>query len=212
MSIETLPLKKGEVAFTWFNNYSRVGLRTPTKTLVIDPADIAPEVFKKVDAVLITNEHPDHLDVNIIQEIHRRTQCIVAAHSTSTKRLRDAIAANKLNEMLVNKEIEIDTMTIKAEAFTHPAATPVSYLITAENEIKVYHNGDSLPHRDMRQIGERSPPEIVFCTVSPSAAGASPQSGLEIVRMVKPKVAVPYHAPADDCKRFAEPAIRKILT
>jgi mRNA degradation ribonuclease J1/J2 len=29
-------------------------------------------------------------------------------------------------------------------------------------------------------------------------------TGLEIVQMVKPKVAVPYHAPAADRKKFAE--------
>jgi len=204
MSIETLPLKKGEVAFTWFNNYSGVALRTPTKTFVIDAADIDPRVFTKVDAVLITHEHWDHLDTSIVQEIHRRTQCVVVADSTSAKRLGDSVAANKLNEMHVGKEIKLDNITIQGGAFSHPAAAPVSYLITTEDGIRVYHTGDSLPHKDMQRIGERSPPDIVFCTVGPPAPGASPQSGLEIVRMVKPKVAVPYHAPAAERKKFAE--------
>ncbi len=203
MLIETLPLKKGEVAFTWFNNYSGVALKTPTKTLIIDAADIDPKVFTKVDAILVTHEHWDHLDANIIQEIHRRTQCIVAADSTSAKRLRDAVAADKLHEMNVGKEIKLDNIRIQAGVFSHPAATPVSYLITTEDGIRVYHTGDSLPHKDMQRIGERSPPDIVFCTVGPPAPGASPQSGLDIVRMVRPKVAVPYHAPAADRKRFA---------
>jgi len=204
MSIETITPKRGEIAFVWFNAYAGVTIKTSTKTLVIDPADIDPKVFQAVDAVLVTHEHYDHLDEGIIRDIHRRTQCTVVADSTSAKRLRDAIAPNKLHEMRMGKEIKIDNMTIRAEAFKHPATTPVSYLITSEDGVRVYHTGDSLPHPDMKQIGERSPPDIVFCTVGAPAPGASPQSGLEIVRMVQPKMTVPYHAPAADRKRFAE--------
>jgi len=66
-------------------------------------------------------------------------------------------------------------------------------------------------------LGERSPPDVVFCTVGAPAPGASPQSGLEIVRMVKPRMAVPYHAPIADLQKFAElltkeaPAVRCLV-
>jgi len=204
VSLETLTPKKGEIAFVWFNNYAGVAIKTPTKTLVIDPADVDPKVFNVVDAVLVTHEHYDHFDAEIIRDIHRRTQCLVVADLTSAKRLRDAIAPAKLHEMRVGKEVKLENVTIRAEAFKHPATAPVSYLITTEDGVKIYHTGDSLPHSDMEQVGERSPPDVVFCTVGAPAPGASPQSGLEIVRMVKPKVAVPYHAPAVDRKKFAE--------
>lgn len=204
MSLESVTPKKGEVAFVWFNNYSGVTIKTPTKTLLVDPADVDSNVFRVVDAVLVTHEHYDHLDEGLIREIHKRTRCMVVADSTSAKRLRDSISGDKLFEMRVGKEINVDKVTIKAESFKHPATTPVSYLITTEDEIRVYHTGDSLPHADMKQVGERTPPDIVFCTVGAPAPGASPQSGLEIVRMVKPKVAVPYHAPYVNRKRFAE--------
>ncbi len=204
MSLETITPKKGEVAFVWFNSYSGVTIKTPTKTLVVDPADVDPKVFKTVDAVLVTHEHHDHFDEGIIRDIHGRTKCLVVADSTSAKRLRDSIAPNKLHEMRMGKEVKIDNITVRAEGFRHPATAPVSYLITTEDGIRVYHTGDSLPTSDMKPIGERSPPDVVFCTVGAPAPGASPQSGLEIVRTVKPKVAVPYHAPAAERKRFAE--------
>jgi len=204
MSLETLTPKKGEVAFVWFNNYSGVTIKTPTKTLVVDPADVDPNVFKIVDAVLVTHEHLDHFDEGIIRDVHRRTHCPVVADSTSAMRLRDAIAPNKLHEMRIGTEIRIDNITIRAQGFKHPAATPVSYLITSEDGIKVYHTGDSLPNPDMEQVGKRSPPDVVFCTVGAPAPGASPETGLGIVRLVKPKMAVPYHAPVADRKKFAE--------
>jgi hypothetical protein len=40
MSIEETVSKKNEVAFKWFNNYAGVTIKTPTKTLVIDPVDV----------------------------------------------------------------------------------------------------------------------------------------------------------------------------
>jgi L-ascorbate metabolism protein UlaG (beta-lactamase superfamily) len=204
MSIESLTLKKGEVTFLWFNNYSGVVIRTPTKTFVVDPADVDPKIFKTVDFLLITHEHYDHFDEGMVREIYRRTQCTVMADSTSARRLRDVLPSGKLHEMRFGKEVKLGDITVKAEAFKHPATAPVSYFITSEDGVRVYHTGDSLPHPDMKQVGERSPPDVVFCTVGAPAPGASPESGLEIVRMVKPKVAVPYHAQAADRKKFAE--------
>jgi len=204
VSIESISLKKGEVAFLWFNNYSGVVIRTPTKTLVVDPVDVDPTIFKKVDILLITHEHHDHLDSSMIQEIYRRTKCTVIADSTSAGILKDVLPLGKLHDMRVGKEVKFDSVSVRAEGFKHPATTPVSYLITSEDGVRVYHTGDSLPCPEMKRVGERSPPDVVFCTVGVPAPGASPEMGLEIVKMVKPKVAVPYHASAADRKRFAE--------
>jgi len=204
MSIESLTLKKGEVAFLWFNNYSGVVIKTPSKTLIVDPADVDPTIFKTVDALLITHEHSDHFDESLTREIYRRTRCNVVADATSSMRLKDALPAGKLHEMRVGKEIRLDNITVRAEAFRHPATAPVSYLITTEDGVKIYHTGDSLPYPEMKQVGKLGPPDVVFCTVGVPAPGASPETGLEIVKMVQPKVAVPYHAPVADRKKFAE--------
>jgi len=217
MSIESISLKKGEVAFLWFNNYSGVVIRTPSKTLVVDPADVDPTIFRKVDALLITHEHHDHFDQLLTNEIFRRTQCSVVADSTSANILKDSLPASKLHEIRVGKEVKLDNVTIRAESFRHPATAPVSYLITSEDGVRVYHTGDSLPFPDMKRIGERSSPDVVFCTVGVPAPGASPETGLEIVKMVKPKVAIPYHAPAAERKKFADlvakeaPSVKCIL-
>ena len=125
MSIESLTLKKGEVAFLWFNNYSGVVIRTPTKTFAVDPVDVDPTIFKKVDILLITHEHHDHFDESMIREIYRRTQCTVIADSTSAGILKDVLPLGKLHEMRVGKEVKFDNVTVRAEAFKHPATTPV---------------------------------------------------------------------------------------
>jgi len=113
LSIDSLTLKKGEVAFLWFNDYAGVAIRTPSKTLIVDPADVDPAIFKKVDALLITHEHYDHFDESLTREIHRRTQCSVIADSTSAKRLKDVLPAGKLYEMRLGREIKLDNITVR---------------------------------------------------------------------------------------------------
>jgi L-ascorbate metabolism protein UlaG (beta-lactamase superfamily) len=81
---------------------------------------------------------------------------------------------------------------VKAEKCNHPAAAPVTYIITSEDGVKVFHTADSLPFPELAAIGEREKFDVVFCTVG-IASGASPETGFEIARLTKPQVAVPYH-------------------
>ena len=218
MAIENVTPKKGEIAFVWFNPYSGVALKTPTKTLLIDPAEIDPKTFRMVDAILVTHEHGDHCDPYVIKDIHKRTNCPVIADSTSVRKLRDIVPSKKLLEAPIGSKHKIDGILIQAEPCKHPAATPVTYLITTEENIKVYHTADSQPHPQMSQIGQRNPPDLVFVTVGTPAPGTSPKTGIEIVKMVKPKTAVPYHAPTSELNRFAQllseelPEVKCILT
>ena len=85
MSIPKSP-SKNEILFVWFNNYSGVTIKTPSKTIVIDPVDVKPRDFKNVDAILITHEHYDHFDQALVADIHKQTLCVVVADLTSAKR------------------------------------------------------------------------------------------------------------------------------
>jgi len=204
MSIEKKP-QKNEILFVWFNRYAGVTIKTPSKTLVIDPVDVKPRNFQNIDAVLITHEHYDHLDQALVAEIHKLTQCAVIADPTSFRRLRNTIPQEKLQEAQQGSETKLDGVTVKAEKSNHPpAATPLSFIITSEDGVKVFHTSDSLPYPEMAAMGEREKLDVVFCTIG-IAPGASPEAGVEIAKLTKPKVAVPYHTgSAADQKRFAE--------
>jgi L-ascorbate metabolism protein UlaG (beta-lactamase superfamily) len=203
MSIKKTP-RKNEILFVWFNRYAGVTIKTPSKKLVIDPVDVKPRNFKNVDAVLITHEHYDHLDQPLVSEIHKLTQCEVVADPTSARRLQNVIPPEKLREIRLDSEVKFGEVSIKAEKSNHPAATPVSFIITSEDGVKVYHTSDSLPFPEMAAIGKREKLDVVFCTVG-IAPGTSPETGVEIARLTKPKVAVPYHTGlTEDLKKFAE--------
>jgi L-ascorbate metabolism protein UlaG (beta-lactamase superfamily) len=204
MSIEKTPAKN-EILFVWLNRYAGVTIKTPSKTLVIDPVDVKPRNFQNVDAILVTHEHYDHLDQPLISEIHKSTQCTVVADPTSTRKLRNVIPSEKLNEIQPGSEVKVGDVSVKAEKCNHPpASTPITFVITSEGGVKVFHTADSLPFPEMTTISEREKLDIVFCTVG-IAPGTSPETGAEIARLTKPRVAVPYHTGSNaDQKKFAE--------
>jgi L-ascorbate metabolism protein UlaG (beta-lactamase superfamily) len=204
LSIEKTPAKN-EIFFVWFNHYAGVTVKTPSKTLVIDPVDIKPRNFQHIDAVLVTHEHYDHLDQSLVSELCKQTQCTVVADSTSTRKLHSAVPNEKLIEVQPGSEVKLENVTIKAEKSNHPpAATPVSFIVTSEDGLKVFHTSDSLPYPEMATQHEKEKLDVVFCTIG-IAPGASPETGANIAFLTKPKVAVPYHTGSTaDQKKFAE--------
>ncbi|HXX88165.1 MAG TPA: MBL fold metallo-hydrolase [Candidatus Acidoferrum sp.] len=204
MSIQRTP-SKNEVFFVWLNRYAGITIKTPSKTLVIDPVDVKARNLQKVDAILITHEHYDHLDPALVSEIFKLTHCNVVADPTSNRKLRNTIPSEKLQEVQPGSEVKIGDVLVRAERSNHPpAATPVSFIITSDDGVKLFHTSDSLPFPQMAAIGEKEKFDLVFCTVG-IAPNASPETGVDIVRLTKPKVAVPYHTGSNaDQMRFAE--------
>jgi L-ascorbate metabolism protein UlaG (beta-lactamase superfamily) len=203
MSIQKIP-EKNTVLFVWLNQYAGILLKTPSKTLAIDPVDVKAKALQKVDAILITHEHYDHLDPRLLAEIQKVTKCTIIADSASIKKLQFTIPADKLQEIKPGADIKIGEVSVKAEKCNHPAASPVTYIITSEDNVKVYHTADSLPFPELALMGQKEKFDLVFCTVG-IAPGSSPQSGFEIAWLTKPQVAVPYHtASAASQTEFAQ--------
>jgi L-ascorbate metabolism protein UlaG (beta-lactamase superfamily) len=203
MSIQKTP-EKNSILFVWLNNYAGILLKTPSKTLAIDPVDVKAKTLQNVDAILITHEHYDHLDQRLVTEVQKATGCTVIADAASTKKLQLAIPNDKLTEIKPGVEIKIGEVSVKAEKSNHPAQAPVTYIITSEDQVKVYHTADSLPFPELAKLGQKEKFDVVFCTVG-ITPGSTPQSGFEIAWLTKPQVAVPYHtATVASQKEFAE--------
>ncbi len=195
---------KNSVMFVWLNNYAGILLKTPTKTLVIDPVDVKAKSFPKADAILITHEHYDHLDQRLIAEIQKTTDCTIIADATSSKKLKLLVRTEKLVEVRIGDQTSVGEVKIKAERAKHPAETPVTYIITSEDGVKIWHTADSQPFPEMATVAQKEKIDMVFCTVG-IAPGTSPESGAEIAWLTKPKIAVPYHTnSAESQKKFAQ--------
>jgi len=203
LSIQKTP-EKNSIFFMWLNNYAGILLKTPTKTFAIDPVDVKAKNLQNVDAILISHEHYDHLDPPLVADIQKATGCTVIADVASTKKLKLALPNDKLIEIKPGMEIKVGEVSVKAEKSNHPAQAPVTYIITSEDNVKVYHTADSLPFPELAKMAQKENFDLVFCTVG-IAPGASPKSGFEIAWLTKPQIAVPYHtATVASQKEFAE--------
>ncbi len=191
MSIQKTP-EKNTVLFAWFNQYSGILLKTPTKTLIIDPVEVKTKNIQNIDAILITHEHYDHFDPRLIVDIQKITNCTIIADSASAKRLQLVIPTEKLQEISPGQEVKIGEVLVRAEKCKHTAEAPVTYIITSEDGVKIYHTADSLPFPELATMGQKEKFDVVFCTVGISV-GATPETGFEIARLTRPQVAVPYH-------------------
>ena len=184
--------QSSRLTLTWLNDYACVLLKMPGVTLVVDPVDVRPADVGKVDAILITHEHYDHLDTGLVSSIQSKTGCLVIADPTSSSLLSRSVPGDKLVAVEPGSQISVGEAKIYVEECNHPpASTPVTFLIECGG-LKVYHTADSLPFDRMAEIGATHKPDITFCTVG-IAPGTSPRTGVEIAKLVKPKVAIPYH-------------------
>jgi L-ascorbate metabolism protein UlaG (beta-lactamase superfamily) len=196
MSIDKTFPERNEIAFKCLGNYSGVTIRTSSVSLAIDPVDVSAKSFRNLDALLVTHEHYDHLDELLIGKVHATTGCRILADPTSIRKLSNSMPPEDLCEMSPGVEMEVGNIKVRAEKCNHPsAATPITFCITSEDGVRIFHTSDSLPFPEMREIGRILEPDIVFCAVG-ITQGASVRTGAEIVRLVNPRVAVPYHAPS----------------
>src|SRR4030043_1604184 len=154
MPIDRTP-EKNAVHFVWFNQYAGVLIKTPSKTLIVGPVDVKPRSFPNADAILITHEHYDHLDQRLIASIQKATDCTIIADPTSTRSIHHAIPTDKLQRIRPGEEVGIGEVLIKAEKCNHPASSPVPYILTSEDGVKIYHTADSLPFPELALIGEK---------------------------------------------------------
>jgi L-ascorbate metabolism protein UlaG (beta-lactamase superfamily) len=115
-----------------------------------------------------------------------------------------------LQQINPTEEIKIGEVSIKAAKCNHPAAKPVTYIITSEDGVKIFHTADSLPFPELAAIGEKEKFDVVFCTVG-IAPGSSPETGSEIARLTKPQVAVPYHTNSKDYQQQFASILKKEL-
>lgn len=207
--IASRELAKGQLALTWFNEYSGVVVKTSNNTVIVfDPYEVEAGDFSKVDFLILTHEHFDHYNPQIVKELSVKFKPIILCPPpiyADVKRFSPPEKTVEVRPGSRHRALDVEAMAFKSK---HPAQMPVTILLRCDGA-SMFHASDSQPAPEMDEVSKYSP-DIALCAVG-IAPGASPKAGVEIAKLVRPKVAIPYHTDDErDLYEFAEIATREL--
>ena len=99
----------------------------------------------RVDAVLVSHEHYDHLDINSLRQIGGAPRVVVPAGTA--KRVRGWV--EDIIELNVGDEVEVGAVTVTATAAEH-GRHALGYLVTGS--ARIYFAGDTDLFDGMREL------------------------------------------------------------
>jgi L-ascorbate metabolism protein UlaG (beta-lactamase superfamily) len=174
-------------------SHACVRLERDGAVLVIDPGNLSERAaLDGVDAVLITHEHVDHLDVGALSDVlGRRPSITVHAHPDVTGQLAEL--AGVVHEVLPGDEFTAAGFTVRAYGGLHaeihpdlPRVANVGFFIEGdEGTGGVYHPGDSF------DVPADAHVDTLFVPVS--GPWLKLAQAIEFVRAVAPRRAFALH-------------------
>jgi L-ascorbate metabolism protein UlaG (beta-lactamase superfamily) len=140
------------------------------------------------DLILVTHDHHDHCSPDDVKRI-RRESTVVVANRSAAKKLGKGIRTVKAGDRLELSGVTVEVVpAYNVDKSFHPRrAGHVGYIVTVEGT-RIYHTGDSDPIPEMDGLSA----DILLVPVSGTYV-ADPAQAAEIVRAVKPKIAIPMH-------------------
>ena len=212
----------GKVEVLWLGQ-SAVRITTPGgKVIVIDPYltknPKTPAAYKdlgalgKVDLLLVTHGHADHLgDAPELAKMHHAPLYAPAGlcQSLVTLGVLPPDLAPRMNKggTITPLGPDIRITMVRAEHSselvwhnpatdkdeTHVGGEPVGFVIQLENGFRLYHMGDTGLFSDMKLIGERYRPDLLLLPIGGHFVMDPIDAAFATREWLKPKFALPFH-------------------
>ena len=213
--------EKGKIEVLWLGHAAARVTTVSGKVILIDPwlatnPGTPPEYRKpgalgKVDLILVTHAHEDHLgEAPALARRHKAPLWAPAGLNQSLRTLGVLPASLaplmgmggtitpfpgvKVTQVRAEHSSELlwtNPETKKKE--THPGGEPVGYVIELENGFKIYHMGDTGLFGDMKFIADYYKPDLILIPIG-GRFGMDPRDAAYATReWLKPKFAIPIH-------------------
>lgn len=202
-------MEYGKVKIRWLGHDTF--LISDGKRVMIDPYKLKEKY--KVDLLLITHEHFDHLSKEDIAKVMDANTSVVAP-----KQCEAELKSMRFKEVIIvkpNDKIRVEGIDIEAVAAYnvnkinpatkrpfHPKEDEkVGYILTIDS-VRIYHAGDTDAIEEMKMIKT----DIALLPVSGTYVMTAEEAA-EAVKMIKPKLVIPMHyntivGSVDDANRF----------
>jgi L-ascorbate metabolism protein UlaG (beta-lactamase superfamily) len=178
----------GELKITFIGHGSLM-MDYAGKVIYIDPVSMVADyaALPKADLILVTHEHPDHLDAKAIKAVSQKNTAIVA-NANSAKNLPDAtIMKNGDSKTVAGIPIEAVPAYNLAKAF-HPKGNGNGYVL-AFGDKRVYVAGDT---ENVPEIKALKDIDVAFLPMNQPYT-MTPDQVADVAKAMRPKILYPYH-------------------
>jgi L-ascorbate metabolism protein UlaG (beta-lactamase superfamily) len=189
----------GELKIT-FIGHSSLMVNYAGKVIHIDPvstyADYA--TLAKADLILVTHEHPDHLDKNAIQAVGKADAAVIV-NTGGAKSLPNA-AVMKNGDTRTEAGIPIEaTPAYNPVSQFHKKGNGNGYVLTFGDK-RVFIAGDT---ENVPEIKALKNIDIAFLPLKPPNS-MTPEQMVDTAKAIRPKVLYPYHMGNTDPAKLME--------
>lgn len=175
------------------------------------PAYRQPEGFDRIDVLLVSHGHFDHIADAPALAQHHNVPIRAPGDLNHTLTTLGVLPAHLLPRMNKGGTIEpapgIKVSAVRAEHSsiyvhrnpssnkdeTHPGGEPVGWVIELENGFRIYHAGDTAAFGDMRLIGERFKPDLVLVPIGGHFTMDPAEAAWAVKELLRPKAVIPMH-------------------
>ena len=235
------PAKEAQAAEVKWYGQAAFRIKTPGgKVIVIDPfitknpktpaADKDLGKVGKVDLILVTHGHGDHLGDTA--ELAKMTGAKVGVNADMGHTLRILGMVDGKQLVRFNKSGPINpigpditvTMThaehsseivnkgADGKEMIYPGGEPAGYVIKLEDGYTIYHTGDTGVFKDMELINDLYKPDLVLISIGGWFTMDPAHAAYAITRLLKPKMVIPMHFGTFPPLKGTPEALKKYLT
>jgi L-ascorbate metabolism protein UlaG (beta-lactamase superfamily) len=178
-----------------FIGHGSLMFRLDTFSIYIDPVSSSGNYknLPRADVILVTHEHSDHLDLNLISEL-KRPGTLVFSSVKATEKLPWAMAMKPGDRQEVNGIVieavhayNIINMRAPGQPF-HPKGSGVGYILTIGGK-RFYIAGDTENTPEMKALTDI---EVAFLPMNLPYT-MTPEMVADAARAFKPRILYPYH-------------------
>ncbi len=162
-------------------------MRVETYSILFDPIEIDPRKFDVLNVIVITHEHADHFDKNLVLEMQKNTGARILTTPFVAKQLTSD--GSPVMPMKPGDSYEIGkNVVIYAEKSNHNANQALTFFVESKMAT-IFHPSDSACYPKLESLRDKYRPSIIVFV------GNSMKNLVDISMLMNPKVVVTYDYP-----------------